>query len=253
MNLHRYPELVDLLAAEYVLGTLRGGARRRMDTYAAHDVVIKRTLEQWTRRLEPMSELTDPRMPPASVWEAIERQLGFAPAAPSRAPARVVPPTPRWFESVAFWRGWAFAGTALAAVAVVFALRANLETAPVPAPVTQQAAAAPLHVAVLNGQDAKPVMLVTWDESHGTMTLRKLTDIAPPPGKTMELWGLPANGHPVSLGVMPDGAEIKLAAGAQKPESYAALAVSIEPPGGSPNHNAPSGPVVLSGRLLSVS
>ncbi len=24
MNLHRYPQLVDLLAAEYVLGTLRG-------------------------------------------------------------------------------------------------------------------------------------------------------------------------------------------------------------------------------------
>jgi anti-sigma-K factor RskA len=69
----------------------------------------------------------------------------------------------------------------------------------------------------------------------------------------MELWGIPASGHPVSLGMLPNDASGKVTAGQQKPESYDALAVSIEAPGGSPDHNAPSGPVVFTGKLLPMS
>jgi anti-sigma-K factor RskA len=45
MNLNRYPQLVDLLAAEYVLGTLRGGARRRFERYADRDASIRRAVD----------------------------------------------------------------------------------------------------------------------------------------------------------------------------------------------------------------
>ncbi len=55
MNLNRYPQLVDLLAAEYVLGTLRGGARRRFQRYADHDMVIRRAVDEWQRRISPMA------------------------------------------------------------------------------------------------------------------------------------------------------------------------------------------------------
>jgi anti-sigma-K factor RskA len=96
-------------------------------------------------------------------------------------------------------------------------------------------------------------MLVAWDETHATMTLHPLGKVDLPAGRAMELWGIPANGHPVSLGMLPDSANGKVTAGQQKPERYAALAVSIEAPGGSPDHNAPTGPVVFSGKLLPVS
>jgi anti-sigma-K factor RskA len=138
----------------------------------------------------------------------------------------------------------------------VVAVRALLPstTTPATAPsVAQQPEAAVSHVAVLNDKDAHPVMLIAWDEAHSTMTLHPLGLVDLPPGRAMELWGIPASGHPVSLGMLPDNASGKVSAGQQKPENYAALAVSIEAPGGSPDHNAPSGPVVFSGKLLPAS
>lgn len=259
MNLHRYPQLVDMLAAEYALGTLRGGARRRLQLYAEHDVVIRRSMQEWQTRLEPMSELVPARMPSPAVWEAIERRLGLA-AARGTVPGRTAPETARpgrgWLDNLAFWRGWAIGVTALAAIAVVVSVRSLLPfgaTTPPPQTVAQQPEAEVSHVAVLNNKDAQPVLLVAWDEAHSTMSLHRLGDVALPPGKAMELWGIPASGHPVSLGIMPDSGNGKVSAKQQRPESYAALAISIEAPSGSPNPNGPTGPVVFSGKLLPVS
>lgn len=260
MNLHRYPQQVDMLAAEYVLGTLRGGARRRFQYYADHDAVIRQAIDEWLRRISPLAELAEPRMPPAAVWQAIERRLDLSSAREAARPRTVVEkparPSGSIFENLAFWRGWAIGVTGFAAIAAVVAIRsllpssATTSTAPI---VAQQPEAAVSHVAVLNDKDTHPVMLVAWDETHATMTLHPLGKVDLPAGRAMELWGIPANGHPVSLGMLPDSANGKVTAGQQKPERYAALAVSIEAPGGSPDHNAPSGPVVFSGKLLPVS
>jgi anti-sigma-K factor RskA len=260
MNLTRYPQLIDMLAAEYVLGTLRGGARRRFQQYAEHDTSIRRAVDEWQRRISPMAELAAPRMPSAAVWEAIERRLGLTTAREAARPRTVVEtplrPSRGLFENLAFWRGWAIGVTGLAAVAVIVAVRSLLPSAtrPPAAPtVAQQPEAAVSHVAVLSNQDAHPVMLVAWDETHSTMTLHPLGKVDLTPGRAMELWGIPASGHPVALGMLPDNASGRVTAGQQRPESYDALAVSIEAPGGSPNPNAPSGPVVFSGKLLPVS
>jgi anti-sigma-K factor RskA len=269
MNLHRYPQLVDLLAAEYALGTLRGGARRRLQQYAEHDVVIRKSLEEWQQRLEPLAELAPPRMPSAAVWEAIEQRLGIVAArgaAPTREttqsaqsaqaprPAR---PARSWLDNLAFWRGWAIGVTAIAAIAVIVAVRSLLlfeATTPESSQtVAQQPEALVSHVAVLNDKNAQPIMLVTWDEAHSTMSLHRLGEVQLPPDRAMQLWGIPASGHPVSLGVLPNSGNGKVSAAQQRPESYAALAISIEPPGGSPNPDGPSGPVVFSGKLLPVS
>jgi anti-sigma-K factor RskA len=262
MNLHRYPQLVDMLAAEYVLGTLRGGARRRFQRYVDGDTVVRQAVDEWQRRISPLAELAEPRMPPAAVWDAVERRLGLTSVREAARPRTVVEkparPSGSIFENLAFWRGWALGVTGLAAVAVVVAVRSLLPSGVTPSPstaptVAQQAETAVSHVAVLNDKDTHPVMLVAWDEAHSTMTLHPLGKVDLPAGRAMELWGIPANGHPVSLGLLPDSASGKVTAGQQKPESYAALAVSIEAPGGSPDHNAPTGPVVFSGKLLPVS
>ncbi|CAG4888133.1 anti-sigma factor [Paraburkholderia saeva] len=259
MDLHRHPETVDMLAAEYVVGTLRGGARRRLQRYAEHDPVIRRAVNDWESRLAPMTELAPARMPPARVWQAIEEQLGFAARRQLEArTTQAARPEPRtWFENLAFWRGWAIGITALAAVALVLAVRGLLPhgpTQPVEAPqVAGQPALAITHVAVLSDKKSDAVILISWDSAHAAVRLHRLTDAAPPAGKTLQLWGLPASGHPVSLGVMPDHGDATLPTGQQKPQHYPALAVSIEPVGGSPNPNGPTGPVVFSGKLLPVS
>ncbi|MBV8627056.1 MAG: anti-sigma factor [Paraburkholderia sp.] len=268
MNLHRYPELVDRLAAEFVIGTLRGGARRRLERYADHDPVIRRAVQEWEHRLAPMAELTPAATPPARVWEAIEEQLGFAArrqlearaaeaARPTPPVRETVPERRSWFESLSFWRGWAIGVTALAAIAFVLAVRGLVPLAPnAPGPATtvaQQPEAEISHVAVLSNKETQAVMLISWDSAHGKVKLHRLTDAAPPAGHSMQLWGLPVNGHPVSLGVMPDHGDGTMPAGQQQPQQYPVLAVSIEPSGGSPDPNGPTGPVVFTGKLLPVS
>ncbi|MGF6776957.1 anti-sigma factor [Paraburkholderia sp. GAS334] len=259
MDLHRYPETVDMLAAEYVVGTLRGGARRRLQRYAEHDSAIRRAVSDWENRLAPIAGLAPARMPPARVWQAIEEQLGFAARRQLEArAAEAARPEPRsWFDNLAFWRGWAIGITALAAIALVLAVRGLLPPGPTqpaqPPTVAQQPVPAISHVAVLSNKDAQAVMLISWDSAHSSVKLHRLSDAAPPSGKTMQLWGLPANGHPVSLGVMPDHGDATMPAGQQQPQQYPALAVSIEPSGGSPDPDGPTGPVVFSGKLLPVS
>ena len=265
MNLLRYPHLLERLAAEHALGLVPGGAERRLRLYAERDAAIRGVLEEWRHRVAPLAELAAPSTPPASVWPAIERQLGWTPAA-SRPPAGAAPTLaagaggfnelsrrlPRWFERLSFWRGWAIGMTVLAALAIVIAVRSLLSPAPGPSTViAEQHPAGATHVAVLlNSENAHAVLLVAWDEAHATMTLRPLATVAPPPGRAMELWGVPASGHPVALGMLPEGGAGTLPAGEKRPGNYAALAISIEPPGGSTNPDGPSGPVVLVGKLL---
>src|SRR6266436_5865734 len=54
-------EIIDRLASEYVLGTLRGSARRRF----------------WEERLMRLAKGLTPVQPPAHVWTAIQRRLNL--------------------------------------------------------------------------------------------------------------------------------------------------------------------------------
>ena len=47
---------IEVLAAEYVLGTLDLEARRRAEARLASDRAFARLVEDWTRRLAPLSD-----------------------------------------------------------------------------------------------------------------------------------------------------------------------------------------------------
>ncbi|HEX7440087.1 MAG TPA: anti-sigma factor, partial [Caldimonas sp.] len=67
------------------------------------------------------------------------------------------------------------------------------------------------------------------------------------PGRALELWALPAAGAPRSLGLISaQGASVVQRSRVLK--DTVALAVSLEPAGGSPT-GAPTGPVLFVGRL----
>jgi anti-sigma-K factor RskA len=64
-----------------------------------------------------------------------------------------------------------------------------------------------------------------------------------------ELWGIAGpTAHPVPLGVIPSGGTLRLAKLPRNIGAGATLAISIEPPGGSPT-GLPTGPVVFMGTL----
>jgi anti-sigma-K factor RskA len=254
MDLHRHAGLVDQLAAEYALGVLQGGSRRRFENISQHDPAIRLAVETWRVRLQAMSELGPAVAPPPEVWTAIERRLNLVNARRDAAAARPVPtaaprPKPGWFENLSFWRGWSIAATAVAAIALVVALRPLTNVVPVPAP---QVAQEPRvgYVASLADKQSNTVMLVTWDDRTSEIVVRRLSGASDPTDHSMQLWGLPKEGHPVSLGVLPRGGEARFKAASVN--AFPALAVSVEPVGGSPNPDGPTGPVVYTGKVVPV-
>jgi anti-sigma-K factor RskA len=79
------------------------------------------------------------------------------------------------------------------------------------------------------------------------LVLRPLSDLTMTPGRSLELWSVPAQGAPKSLGLVQATGNTTLVR-ATVLQNAAALAVSVEPAGGSPS-GAPSGPVIAVGKL----
>jgi len=237
MNLSRpdRSERLDALAAEYALGTLDGRTRRRLDRIAQTDPTVAAALRGWEWRLAALTEGMPGITPPVHVWEAIRQRLGFSGESDAAGPGASAP----WWASLALWRGLALAGFALA-----FALGLLLV-----APTTER----PYEgvVVVLAGTDAKPALVATGERGSRFLTVKAVATVEVPAGRALELWMLPDGRAPVSMGLVPASGIDRLALRAPVGialQDIPALAVSIEPPGGSPT-GAPTGPVVYTGRV----
>jgi anti-sigma-K factor RskA len=240
------PELLDGLAAEYALGTLRGPARRRFERLIDSDAALARRVEDWAQRLDPLAEAAPAIEPPAGAWAAIERRIGPAPKPARRGfldylfgpPAEAVPSlaTAGLWYCVSFWRRVGIAGAAIAALLFVY-----LFIAP---PLS------PTHVALLADAANKPVLVVRLDLHHDRLLLDAARLPAAEAGKSLELWILPPSGNPRSLGILPGGPlSLPLDRKEAADLTQGALAVSLEPAGGSPT-GLPTGPVLYSGPVL---
>ena len=214
------PELSDRLAAEYVLGTLGAGARRRFDALLPAHPALRQAVAGWEQRLLPMA-LKSPAVEPAPrVWAGIEDQLGWRTAAA---------PSP-W--RLRFWQAFATFATVAAVV---------LATAP-----RQQPVAAPMIV-VLHATRGSETIVAGLSPDRRQLSIQPLQKVSLTSDQSLELWALKKDGPPASLGVI---AADKLTALHQKtlPPDTKGLAVSLEPLGGSPT-GAPTGPVLFVGEL----
>jgi anti-sigma-K factor RskA len=116
---------------------------------------------------------------------------------------------------------------------------------------------APPLVVVLQGTEAGGPALTSFVASVSAdgraLVARPLQPVALAAGRVLELWAVPPQGAPRSLGlVSAAGATVirrdRLPAALLDGRNTAALAVSVEPPGGSPT-GVPTGPVVFAGKL----
>lgn len=244
MNILRNRNLMERLTAEYVLGTLRGHARRRYETWLRGSPALKEMVARWENHLHPMAEMTPPVQPPAHVWPAIERALGLrsSPAPGTDAEGK------RSFwrglrEDLNFWRGLGMASTALALILLSVLLARQVDTT---APATTT-------LAMLSDEKSQPVAVVTTDAERRQVVVKMIAPQTIAPDKSLELWVVPKEGAPRSLGLIAAGgtATLPLPADAT-PQNTALLAISLEPKGGSPNPNAPSGPIVFKGPWVQI-
>ena len=112
----------------------------------------------------------------------------------------------------------------------------------------------PSYVAILHATDSKGDKLVFMayaGRKSNELWVKRVALSAEPPQHSYELWGLPAKAGepPRSLGIVPasEKGTIKLAAVADESlKDFPALAISIEPEGGSKT-GLPTGPVIAKG------
>ncbi|HBD34846.1 anti-sigma factor [Cupriavidus metallidurans] len=238
MNLARHPDLLDRMAAQYALGVLRGGARRRMEQMARQEPAVRVAIAHWQARLAGVAELQARAVPVEAVWCGIERRLGWKADPPEAQPTRTTGWRHVW-QAASFWRGATAAMTVIALIAVIATIGLGPERRPSPSTV----------VALLQSQQSRAAMLVSWDPTGPALVVRRLDDLKLTNQQVLQLWALPVDGKPQSLGVIGRARQVRLPL-ATLPANVPTLAVSIEPLGGSTNPDGPSGPVVFHGALL---
>lgn len=210
-------ERLNALAAEYVVGTLRGKARSRYQKLLMQYQIVGETTAKWEAYLAGFSDGIAPVKPPHAVWEQIQQRLGHS---------NTTKPTSNVLEFEQAkrmrWRNLSLLSTAAALVLAVLLV--------VMMPVADEETS---HIAVVNNADNAPLWVIEISES--TMDVKVTSAFAAITDKDYELWMVPENGEaPISLGLLPESGLEHLTTNAILLDgSIAALAVSLEAPGGS--------------------
>ncbi|WP_067066832.1 anti-sigma factor [Roseateles chitosanitabidus] len=226
-----HPERAERLAADYAVGTLRGGARRRFEQLLPAHPVLARAAAQWLARLQLLAGQVEPVEPPARVWMAIQATL-FGSANDAR-----VAPAASGRGQLRLWRGVSAVAMAASMVLAVMVARPVPEAAPV--------------VVVLRstpeGLQLMPTSFVASVSADGrALVLKPLAPVALASAQSLELWAVPKAGAPRSLGLIPAGEAPITVIRANLLSGTSAFAISLEPAGGSPS-GKPTGPIVSAG------
>lgn len=221
----------ELLAAELAFGLLDPPERQAAEARLGSDGAFADAHGRWQGYAAAMLDHPG-EAPSPSVWSAIEARLPANDSAPVA------------FASLRWWKAGTLVASAAAVVLGVVAIQ-KPQTIIERVPVAQQASA-PM-VAVLTGK--KGFVTVSFDPASGRMTSAvNGLDLG---AHSPELWVIPADGKPRSMGVMsasaPSWAKVPAPASSVMAAGVT-IAVSVEPVGGSQT-GQPTGPVILTGKL----
>lgn len=245
------PDGDDIGAAEYVLGTMDADARDAFAARIERDPVLARAIDAWRERLGPMTDEIPPVVPPMYLWHRVRARAGIplddgmiGDGVASRAP-------PPWWDRIAVWRGLTMAGLAATAACVIALIALPRTQAPSVPPVARSALPHPLRlVATMHDGKGRNTYMAAVDDDACTLVLMPLVR-DPAPGQVPQLWVVADDGTAHSLGLGSDTPMQAMSVpAAMRPQLLAegSLAVSMEPPGGSPT-GRPTGFVIGRGDL----
>jgi anti-sigma-K factor RskA len=234
----------DIRSAEYVLGLLDADERRELEAAIARNARMAERVAFWQERLAPLAEDIDEMTPPSRVWTGVGAQLGFVEPAPSRSAAqRRVTPRLRWWDDVRLWR-WIGIGASVAAATFAAVVVKLYEPQPI-------MVASHYLVADLGPSGGTARWIATVDVKGARAVIVPAGGGALWPDRSTELWLIPPGARPIALGLIVADRPTTIALPRDilaQMAPQAMLAVSVEPPGGSPT-GQPTGPVVATGKV----
>ncbi|MFS0771993.1 anti-sigma factor domain-containing protein [Sphingomonas sp. 1P08PE] len=225
----------DVAAAELALGLLEGEERATALRRVLADPAFAAEVERWRQWLAQLFDLWPEVEPPVELIDRIDASLGG-----------VTVPSTRRFP----WPLLAIASAALAAcLLVIVAIRPGDGPPPGPPPVAAPAASEPVLVAAIGGEGA--AVAASFDPADGSLRVTAAPKV--PSGRAAQLWVIGNDGVPYPLGLLASDATLLTLPSADRARitAGATLAISIEPPGGSPT-GKPTGAVIATGPLAAV-
>ena len=222
---YQTPERRRALAADYAIGLMPPTARKRFEHLLQDDAPLRAELARWNTHL---SQLTEPLLEqpvPDHVWQAIV--------------ARIEPQTLHVPAKRPFWSWVRLSALACSLlIALTVGLLYNRDSVQ--------------YKATLLSGTAQPGLSI---EAHSDyLKVRPLELAAVDGGRSLELWAIPVEGKPVSLGLIPRDGDGRITLSQTQQQLIripVVLAVSLEPQGGSPT-GQPTGPVLYQGPLASL-
>jgi anti-sigma-K factor RskA len=237
------PSLSELetLAAEHALGVLSAQERVGAELRMVRDPAFAGLVAAWRERLAPLLDAVPQVTPPTAVWERIERALPANDNAVVRRRLR-------------FWRGATIGSLGLAAASMAMAAMLAVR-----APLAPQAPASPapiLNAHLMSPTDSqRPMFVAAYDPARQALIVTSLAKPGADPDHVHELWVIPPDGRPHPIGMIEPGRSKAMPMPKAMAPMFApgaAIAVSVEPRGGSPKKTAPSGPIAAMGRLAKI-
>lgn len=224
MNYQR-PELRRALASDYVIGLMAPAARHRFERLLADDPALREEVAQWHETLASLTHALPEEPVPNHVWRAIVARI--------EPPRLHVPAPPR------SRRRWQLAAIA---AGLVLAIGMGLLLTPAPAQ----------YSATLSGSGEPPALQLQAYKDH--LLVQPLQLAAMANDRSLELWAIPADGVPVSLGVVPTLGKGEMQLNEHQRAvlgKSVTVAVTLEPKGGSPT-GQPTGAILYKGVLAAL-
>ncbi len=217
----------DGLAAELALGLLEGAERAKALRLCLSNPAFAAEVEAWKLRLSPLLSDTAEVAPSGAVWRAVEARIaGGGEISVARSLRR--------------WRAGALLSGAIAAsLALMIVMRPS--DAPRPAP-------GPVAVSQLASAQNADTMAIAYDPAKGMLRLSPTS--LETAGKSPELWVIPGDGVPRSLGIIrANGRELAVDGALRRYlTGGVTLAITLEDAATAP-HRAPNAPPILTGKI----
>jgi len=234
-----------MIAAEYVLGTLTAGARRRFETMINSDAKIRATVDQWQQRLNVLGAGLTPVPVPKNIYPKIKARLGFLSESENLRQTNL---TTKPKGLLALWRNSAIMATLVSLVLASVLVLTLTTTQPI-----KKGAVDDLGqtlISIVNNTKNQAAWVIRSDITQGKINIKAITTQAIAPRKSFELWLIASNSKtPISLGLISNQGttQLILKPSIRKNFKHAkALAISLEPAGGSTT-GLPSGPILYQG------
>lgn len=246
------PQLMQQLAAEYALGTLRGPARRRFESLMQQQPDVQEQVDFWSLRLSDFGQVVTPVVPPTSARSALLRQAMAATAEPAPTATASFRRRYRWLPATAaaaslfaaFWLGQRHPPTPAAELTEALpAWRVAASSNPSPDEwyLTQlKLPASNIGWLVSVSKDQQRLSVVA---SEDCLTLGR---------HRLQLWWISPQHGVINLGLLPaerDGTVVMDIPPSLKDRGDGVFAVSLEPEGDSRSIR-PRGPVLSESRQL---